>query len=245
MDLVLAADILPRPLIRTKRKLMKMVNKSLIMFDLDGTLVDSAPDLARCANMMLSQLQKPTYSEEHFRHWIGNGAKVMVQRALSGSSEISQELEPQAIEAALALFLQIYQDNVCVKTQLYDGVKSTLQQLRNQGLKLVIVTNKPHRFITPIINGVGISSMFDLLVGGDTVAQSKPHPQPLLYVCETLAIPQEQCIMVGDSKNDILAAKAANIQSIGLTYGYNYGEDIGLNQPEYVFSNFTDILTVM
>ena len=224
---------------------MKFTNKTVLLFDLDGTLVDSAPDLAMSGNLMLSELKHPTYSEQCFRDWIGNGASVMVQRALSGSKTISPTLNPDLLESALALFLQIYQTNACVKTCLYPGVSDTLNTLKAQGYRLVIVTNKPLTFIDPILDGLGINGLFELIIGGDSLPKRKPDPLPLLHVCQQLNVDVQQCLMIGDSKNDILAAKAADMDSIGLTYGYNYGEDISLQQPECVLSNFEEIVGVL
>lgn len=221
---------------------MKFSNKTVLLFDLDGTLIDSAPDLACAGNLMLAELNRPTYSEQCFRDWIGNGAKVMVQRALSGSSKISSALDTEALESALSLFLKLYKANVCVKTQLYPGVDATVRTLKEQGYKLVIVTNKPNEFIAPIIAGLGLDGLFDLILGGDSLPKRKPDPLPLLHVCQQLPVDVSQCLMIGDSKNDILAAKAAKMDSIGLTYGYNYGEDIGLHHPELVVTHFADIV---
>jgi phosphoglycolate phosphatase len=128
---------------------------------------------------------------------------------------------------------------------LYDDVKEGLFTLKAAGFRLAIITNKPAEFIQPILTGLGISNIFELLIGGNTLAERKPHPAPLFYALEQLNVTAEQCLMIGDSKNDILAAKAANIDSVGLTYGYNYGEDINNYQPQWCFDNFKELLTLL
>jgi phosphoglycolate phosphatase len=193
---------------------------------------------------MLSQLGQATFSEQTIRGWVGNGAQVLVQRALAGSFDISALIE-STVEPALALFLESYQANVCVATKLYSGVLETLTSLKTQGYRLVIVTNKPERFVAPILEGLGLNNLFELILGGDTLAKRKPDPLPLNFACQQLGVTSEQCLMVGDSKNDILAAQAAKVQSVGLTYGYNYGEDISIYQPDLVLENFADLVLAL
>ncbi|TQV86033.1 phosphoglycolate phosphatase [Aliikangiella coralliicola] len=219
--------------------------KKVLLFDLDGTLIDSAPDLALAANLMLAELQMPEFSQEVVRSWVGNGAKTLVQRALSGSIEISPELDAGYVDRALERFLQFYQANVCNETQLYEGVRETLQRLKDRGYKLTIVTNKPEQFVTPILKSFKLNEIFELVVAGDTLAKKKPDPAQLNYVCQQLSVSVQQCLMIGDSKNDILAAKAISMESIGLTYGYNYGESISIFQPEIALDHFSNILDVL
>jgi len=221
---------------------LKFSNKQVILFDLDGTLIDSAPDLALAINHMLTTLGRDTFSDDLIRSWVGNGAQVIVKRGLSGKADFDTDLDPVLFEKALAIFLTFYAKNLCVDTVTYPNVRSTLKILKAQGYRLVIVTNKPFDFIEPILQGLQLSGLFELCLGGDSLPVRKPDPLPLLQVCEKLAVTVEQCVMVGDSKNDILAANAANMQSIGLTYGYNYGEDIAEHKPDVVFSDFADII---
>lgn len=225
-----------------RRAHLQFENKSAVFFDLDGTLIDSVPDLADAGNKMLIELGRQTFEQSVFRRWIGNGARVMVQRALSGSDTIAEDLDPQLLERALATFFAIYRQNVCIKTVLYDGVLDTLKQLKARGLHLAVLTNKPFEFVEPINRSLEIHSLFDLVLGGDSLPDKKPHPAPLLHACKYFGIEPNQALMVGDSTNDIVAAHNADIQSIGLTYGYNYGKDIGLDNPALVLSDFADIL---
>ncbi|MFT6692263.1 MAG: phosphoglycolate phosphatase [Colwellia sp.] len=228
---------------------MSPENKTVLLFDLDGTLVDSAPDLAAAINQMLLALNLTTFPQEIIRGWVGNGAKTLVERALhhslNSNSALDKSLSKAEVNDALAIFLNYYQHCLCIESSLYKGVRETLLALKNQGYRLAIITNKPTEFIEPIVTGFGLKGLFELQLGGDSLVERKPHPLPLLHACETLKVSVAQCIMIGDSKNDILAAKAANIQSIGLTYGYNYGEDIRAYQPDWCLDTFAELLDLL
>ena len=221
---------------------MKFINKKVILFDLDGTLIDSVPDLAVAVNHMLHALNRETFHEDIIRFWVGNGAQVLVKRALSGQSEIDESLDPALFSKALEIFLAFYGQNLAVSTVTYPHVTTTLHTLKEAGYRLVIVTNKPFDFVAPILEGLGLDSLFELYLGGDSLDKKKPDPLPLLHVCEKMNVSVEQCVMVGDSRNDILAANASHMQSIGVSYGYNYGEDIGVYEPSIVINDFGDIL---
>jgi phosphoglycolate phosphatase len=224
---------------------LKFLNKNTLLFDLDGTLVDSVPDLAFSVNQTLIELGLTPFDQDIIRGWVGNGANVLIQRALSGSADISKALDSTLLKQALEIFYQSYQRHNCIETCLYSDVLETLTELKNRGYRLVIITNKPERFISPIIDGLALNGLFELIIGGDTLNKRKPDPLPLEHACQQLSVDTNQCVMIGDSKNDILAAKAAKIQSIALTYGYNYGEDISKYQPEVVLDNFADLLQIL
>lgn len=221
---------------------MKFTDKKAILFDLDGTLIDSAPDLALAVNHMLTSIGREQIEADIIRSWVGNGASILVQRGLSGQTEIDKNLDPELLEQSLATFLEFYAKNLCVDTVTYPHVRSSLKILKAKGYRLAIVTNKPFDFIQPILDGLDLNSLFELLVGGDTLEKRKPDPLPLHYTCEKLGVRVDECVMVGDSKNDILAANAANMQSIGLSYGYNYGEDINEHNPNLSVDDFADII---
>lgn len=220
---------------------MKFLNKKVIIFDLDGTLIDSSGDLALAINHMLTSINRTTFTLDEIHHWVGNGAETLVKRALSGSTQIAENIDEKEFQNALDIFLKFYAKNLAVETITYPHVLSTLAQLKANGYKLVIVTNKPFDFVEPILEGLKLKEYFEFHLGGDSLKEKKPNPAPLLYVCEKLNVTPEACVMVGDSKNDILAAQACNMQNIGLTYGYNYGEHISTYNPDVYFSDFSDI----
>jgi len=224
---------------------LKFDNKEIILFDLDGTLIDSAPDLALAVNHMLETLNRETFSDDTIRYWVGNGAQVLVKRALSGQTDIDEYLDPDLFTKALDIFLTFYAQNLCLDTVMYPNVSSTLHRLKAEGYSLVIVTNKPFDFVAPILKGLELDALFEFCLGGDSLDKKKPDPLPLLHVCAEMNVSVEQCVMVGDSKNDILAANEAGIQSIGVTYGYNYGEDIAVYKPTVIIDDFSELLELL
>lgn len=221
---------------------MRLREKKLLIFDFDGTLIDSVPDLAVAVNLMLERLGRETFSEETIRFWVGNGAQTLVLRALSGSVTIDADISQELFENALSIFLEFYRSHACIKTSTYEGVDETLALLKSRGYILTIVTNKPSAFIKPILQKLQLENYFSLALGADSLSEKKPHPMPLLHLCQTYGVPIENAVMIGDSKNDILAAQAANIDSIAVTYGYNYGEDISSYNPTLCINKFRDIL---
>lgn len=223
---------------------MQLKEKKLIIFDLDGTLIDSGADLALALNAMLLALKRETFSEETIHTWVGNGAQTLVRRALSGGVLIDERVDEELFNKALEIFLDSYKENVCVKTKAYEGVNATLQTLYKRGHTLAIITNKPYEFVRPILEKLNLESYFSLILGGDSLDEKKPSPKPLLYACSKLGISTQNAVMVGDSKNDILAAKSAGMASVGVSYGYNYGEDIATFEPEIVLDNFAKIAEI-
>ncbi|QOP41211.1 phosphoglycolate phosphatase [Sulfurimonas marina] len=222
---------------------MKFSEKKLIIFDFDGTLIDSVPDLAASVNFMLKKLNKKLYSIDEIREWVGNGAQTLVKRALTGKKDFQEEeVNKNLYEQGLPIFLESYEEKLCEHTYLYEGVKETLEDLKQRGYKMAIVTNKPYKFILPILEALGIEEYFELLLGADSLASKKPSAEPLLHAMNHFECNEKECVMVGDSKNDIIAANNANMHSIAVSYGYNYGEDISVHQPSIIIENFADII---
>ncbi|MCR3872160.1 HAD hydrolase-like protein, partial [Pseudomonas aeruginosa] len=146
----------------------------LVMFDLDGTLVDSVPDLTAAVDSMLASLGRPPAGIEKVRQWIGNGARVLVRRALAGSIE-HDGIGEEETEAALALFMEAYADSHAL-TEVYPGVVDTLKWLKRNGVEMALITNKPERFVAPLLDEMKLGRYFRWIIGGDTLPQQKPDP---------------------------------------------------------------------
>ncbi len=214
-------------------------NIRAIAFDLDGTLTDSAGGLADALDQALTVKGLPTAGKERVAVWVGNGADIMVERALKWATvEFTPELHHEIRE----LFDKFYKTTVTTGSTLFPHVKETLAELAKHNLPMAIVTNKPTPFIAPLLESLGISEYFSLVLGGDDVKQKKPHPAPLYLTMGMFGLHKEELLFVGDSRNDILAAQAAGCPCVGLTYGYNYGESIALSRPNYVLDNFSDLI---
>ncbi len=214
----------------------------LLIFDLDGTLIDSVPDIAVATNKMLADLGKQTFSEDNIRHWVGNGSRKLIERALDHAIQDKESVTTSLIDKAEKLFFQHYQQDCANKTVAYNGVDKGLRALKNHGFTLALVTNKPMQFVPIILDYFNWQDLFSVVLGGDSVAEKKPSPMPLNYVCEKLNISPQNAIMIGDSKNDIFAGQNAGMQSIGLSYGYNYGQAIADFQPSYCFADFSEMV---
>ncbi len=219
------------------------MNKQLLIFDFDGTLIDSVPDLADATNAMLTTLGKETYSIDTIRNWIGNGSRLLVERALVGKVEVTEGmLTIEEADRAEQIFFDAYTKLGGSKTVAYPDVDSGLKKLHAAGYTLALVTNKPIRFVPKILQSFGWQDLFSQVMGGDSLPVKKPDPTPLLHVCATLDVSVAQSVMIGDSKNDILAGQNANMDTLGLSYGYNYGQDIRELNPTKAFDNFADLV---
>ncbi|MGR6980436.1 phosphoglycolate phosphatase [Testudinibacter sp. P27/CKL/0425] len=214
----------------------------VIGFDLDGTLVDSLPDLALSLNQAFAEVGLPQAPEELVMTWIGNGADVLLARGLEWSEA---NLDDESIKQLKRRFGFYYGENICNKSRLFPHVKETLETLKAQGYILTVITNKPTKHVQPVLAAFGIDHLFSELLGGQSLPAIKPHPAPLYYLCGKFGIYPKQLLFVGDSKNDILAAHSAGCAVVGLTYGYNYNIPISESQPDWVFDDFADILTVI
>ncbi len=225
---------------------MSKQDKQLLIFDFDGTLIDSVPDLADATNTMLEQLGKPTYSLDIIKGWVGNGSRLLVERALVGKTEVvTGQLTIEEANHAEQIFLQAYNTIETSKTVAYPDVDKGLRQLKEAGFTLALVTNKPIRFVPKILESFDWQDLFSEVLGGDSLPVKKPDPTPLLQTCETLNFTIEQAYMIGDSINDMLAGQNAGIDTLALSYGYNYGKDIRDSNPNQAFDNFADLLNYL
>ena len=222
------------------------MDKQLLIFDFDGTLIDSVPDLADATNAMLATLGKAPYPLETIRNWVGNGSRMLVERALVGKIEVLEgELTEEAVDHAEQVFFDAYKNTSGSKTVAYPDVDSGLRKLQAAGFKLALVTNKPIRFVPKILQSFGWQDLFSEVLGGDSLPTKKPDPEPLLHVCNALNINPAQAVMIGDSRNDILAGQNANMDTLGLSYGYNYGQDIRKLNPTEAFDDFSALVAYL
>ncbi len=215
------------------------VRVRLVLFDLDGTLVDTAPDLTRAVNRMLAQLTLPPVAQSDVCRWVGDGVRVLVSRALGGGREAGSASAPE--ERGIDLFWRAYGREICVDSRPYAGVTPTLTGLRARGFKLACVTNKPRSLALSLLEAVALRRHFDLVVGGDSLALKKPDPAPLVFACNELGVSPAETVMVGDSANDVRAARAAGTAVICVSYGYNQDVDLATLGPDRVIDSFAQL----
>ena len=218
---------------------MKTFQPKLIMIDVDGTLVDSVPDLAYCIDEMMQKLGLQKWGETKVRHWVGNGVPKLVERALTGKLEGRPIKE--VFDIAYPIFLDLYEDNSAERSYLYDGVREGLDYLKSQRYQLGCVTNKSEQFTHPLLKALGIFNDFKIIISGDTLPKRKPDPMPLLYCAERFNLKPEECLMLGDSVSDVKAARAAGFDIICMSYGYNHGNDIADENPDLVIDSMSQL----
>ena len=218
---------------------MKTFQPKLIMIDVDGTLVDSVPDLAYCIDEMMQKLGLQKWGETKVRHWVGNGVPKLVERALTG--ELEGRPIKDVFDIAYPIFLDLYEDNSAERSYLYDGVREGLDYLKSQRYQLGCVTNKSEQFTHPLLKALGIFNDFKIIISGDTLAKRKPDPMPLLYCAERFNLKPEECLMLGDSVSDVKAARAAGFDIICMSYGYNHGNDITDENPDLVIDSMSQL----
>lgn len=211
----------------------------LVLFDLDGTLVDSVRDLAWCGNEMLRQLDMAQHDPEAARAWVGNGVERFVKRFLTG--EMEAEPDAALFDAGLEIFNRLYAVHVSDRSVVYPGVIEGLERFSDFRLHLACVTNKPEPFTSQLIEAMGLSSYFELVVAGNTTARKKPDPMPLHYAADHFGLDYADCLMVGDSSNDVRAARAAGFAIACVPYGYNHGADIRDADPDLVVQNIREL----
>ncbi|MCA5969942.1 phosphoglycolate phosphatase [Pseudomonas sp. P129] len=212
----------------------------LIMFDLDGTLVDSVPDLAVAVDTMLAELGRPIAGLESVRAWVGNGAPVLVRRALANNldhSGVDDALAEQGLEIFMRAYAQKHEFTV-----VYPGVRETLKWLQKMGVEMALITNKPERFVAPLLDEMKLGRFFRWIVGGDTMPQKKPDPAALFLVMKMAGAPASQSLFVGDSRSDVQAAKAAGVACVALSYGYNHGRPIAEENPAMVIDDLRRLI---
>ena len=221
-------------------------NIKAVAFDLDGTLADTIGDLAAAGNAMRQALGMPPLDDSVLLSFVGDGIGRLVHRALTNDHA---SFAPQDLwEKGFALYAQYYAQHLCVKTQLYPQVADTLALLKTLQLPLAVMTNKSQVFANPLLQQLKIADLFSLIIGGDTLPEKKPSALPLLHICEVLNIAPENLLMVGDSKNDILAAKNAGCPVVGVSFGYGKMNELVQNdatKPNCVIDHFGQLYDLL
>jgi phosphoglycolate phosphatase len=196
---------------------------SAIIIDLDGTLLHTAPELAESANRMLRDMGRPAVSQQLLMSYIGNGISWLVKRALTGN--MHAEPENALYEQALPIFEKHYAE-LLLHSKPFAGVIEGLAAMKAAGFRLGCITNKVARYTEPLLEGLGLAGYFDIVLSGDSLPETKPHPMPLLHAARFFGVPAGQLLLIGDSLNDTIAARAAGCPVFCVPYGYNHGEPV-------------------
>jgi phosphoglycolate phosphatase len=209
---------------------------------LDGTLLNTAPQIAEAANLMRQELGMPALPYPQIKNYIGEGALTLIKRCITGQVE----LEPNAEVFAQAqpIFFKHYANNM-TESLPYDGVVEALDAIKAKGLKMACVTNKPAEFTMPILQQSGLEHYFALIVSGDTLAKKKPDPLQLHHVCSEFEVLEAHAMLVGDSMTDVSAAQAAGCFIVTVPYGYNQGKAIDESLVDATVRNLTELPSLL
>jgi len=213
------------------------------MFDLDGTLVDSVPGLFAAIQGMLSALDLPKVTSEQVDQWVGNGADSLIRRALAGHMDGDQfgQISNALFQQAKAAFIEAYHRHLLDGVQLYPGVLKALRQFRQLQKPMAVVTNKPRQFTQPLLQQLQLEPFFDVVLSGDSLPTKKPSPEPLYAVADRFDCQITAGLMVGDSVNDVQAARNAECAIVAVNYGYNHGQPIANCCPDVVVSDLCEL----
>lgn len=215
----------------------------MILIDVDGTLVDSVPDLAFCVDTMMVELGRPPHGEARVREWVGNGVERLVRRALVGA--LLGEPDDADLDRAYPLFLELYAENTSKRSCLYPGVREGIDLLKSAGYRLGCVTNKAAQFTEPLLKDLGVYDDFSIVISGDTLSKKKPDPAPLLHAAGFFGCEPVNAMMIGDSVSDVAAARAAGFQIVCMSYGYNHGVDIHEAAPDAVIDSLAEVYPLL
>jgi phosphoglycolate phosphatase len=215
---------------------------SAIVIDLDGTLLHTAPELAESANRMLRDMGRPPVPQSLLTSYVGNGVAWLVKRALTG--DMHAEPDAELFNQALPVFQKHYSE-LLLQSRPFDGVVAGLDAMRAAGFRLGCITNKLAHYTEPLLEGVGLAAYFEIVLSGDTLPEKKPHPLPLLHAAKFFAVPVEKLLLIGDSLNDTVAARAAGCPVFCVPYGYNHGEPVDGLDLDAVVRSLPDVLNLI
>jgi len=207
-----------------------------VLFDLDGTLLDTVDDLHEAANLMLAELGRPLRSRDEIRNFVGKGVPKLVERCLA-----DPDLPANDFDAAVDVFRRHYQATNGKHSVTYDTVRETLDLLKAGGVAMGVVTNKAQDFTVPLLKATGLSEYFGAVVCGGMLPNKKPAPDMLLHACDLLSVGKERALMVGDSGNDALCAQAAGVPVLLMTYGYTEGVPVDTINCDGLLSKFAEL----
>lgn len=218
---------------------MALKKPRMILIDVDGTLVDSVPDLTYCVDALMEKLGRAPHGEAKVRTWVGNGVERLCRRALIG--QLNGEPSDEDFAKAYPIFLDLYAANTSQRSRLFPGVREGVDRFKAAGYILGCVTNKAAQFTLPLLTDLGLKDDFGIIVSGDDLPEKKPHPLPLLHAAKALGVEPAESLMLGDSRSDVKAARAAGFQIVCMSYGYNHGEDIRNENPDAVIDSFLEL----
>jgi len=216
----------------------------LIVFDLDGTLIETAPEIADAVNDTLSHFEKPPVSQQQVNDWIGHGTRELLIQALAHVDKTSADSvrHAQSFQPIEQVFGQFYQQRCGTRSHLYPQVRETLHALRAAGVKLAVMTNKEGRYTQTVLDAHQLAPLFDHVISGDSLPVKKPNPAGIDHCLQLFKVPRERALFVGDSSIDVATARNAGISVWALPYGYNMGEPIEACQPDRVIADFSALL---
>jgi phosphoglycolate phosphatase len=212
-----------------------------VLFDLDGTLLDTAGDIALALNRTIAEVGWPPVPADDVRQMIGRGAPILVERAATSQQRtLSGQMHGEMIERFFHHYGSLEESGECA-AQPFGGAAEALRALHNAGLRIAVVTNKQHRFASALLRLLGLAAWVDCVVGGDTCERRKPDPQPLLFACRSMGVAADSVLMVGDSINDVQAARAAGMPIICVPHGYNEGMDPRTLPCDFLLEHLGDL----
>ncbi|GMT42221.1 MAG: phosphoglycolate phosphatase [bacterium] len=210
---------------------MAKLSVDLIIFDLDGTLIDSKKDIAYAVNRTLEGMDLQPIPERTVYQYVGNGVRPLIEQTLRGSGKET------GIPEAIRLFQKFYTTHLLDNTVMFDGVPEILEHFQNLGKKMAVASNKPYRYVKKIMDGLNMTRFFLSVKGGDSVEMKKPAPEMLDAVINETGADRKSSVFVGDSGIDVRTGKNARIKTVGVTYGFRSAEEIMENKPDMLIDS--------